>query len=63
MTAHTEKIITDCMDLLAGIDPESRAEISTKIFLEYCIYQDQSENNKRLAAARESSGHGRRWNQ
>lgn len=35
--------------LLEDLEPNQQSEIAAQLFLEYCIYQDQCENTKRLA--------------
>lgn len=41
--------LTVFKELLSNYDTNDQAEISAQLFLEYCIYQDQCANTKRLA--------------
>jgi chemotaxis regulatin CheY-phosphate phosphatase CheZ len=49
MSDNYKNVLNDCRKLFDGIDPNRRAELIAQLFQEYCIYQDQSENIKRLA--------------
>ena len=49
MNKKNEDTITGCKALFKGMDSSQQAEIAAQLFLEYCVYQDQSENTKRLA--------------
>lgn len=49
MTDKNGDIYNDCRALLKDLDANQQAEIAAQLFLEYCIYQDQCENTKRLA--------------
>ena len=49
MSANPQTIVNDCRALFEGLDSNSQAEVSAQLFLDYCIYQDQCENIRRLA--------------
>ncbi|MBN1627298.1 MAG: protein phosphatase CheZ [Deltaproteobacteria bacterium] len=49
MDEKHEKITNDCRAFLKDLDSNQQAEIAAQLFLEYCVYQDQCENTKRLA--------------
>jgi chemotaxis regulatin CheY-phosphate phosphatase CheZ len=49
MLENNDNITSECKKFLKGLDPSKQAEITAQLFLEYCIYQDQFENIKRLA--------------
>ena len=49
MSANPKTIINDCRALFEGLDSNSQAEVSAQLFLDYCVYQDQCENIRRLA--------------
>jgi len=49
MNEQNENIIADCKALFKNMDSNQQAELAAQLFLEYCIYQDQYENTKRLA--------------
>lgn len=42
-------IINDFRDKFNALNSNQQAEIAAQLFLDYCIYQDQCENTKRLA--------------
>jgi chemotaxis regulatin CheY-phosphate phosphatase CheZ len=42
-------MIAECRKLFDQVDSNQQAEVAAQLFLEYCIYQDQCENTKRLA--------------
>ncbi len=46
---NTQTALSDFKELLNGYDQNHQVEISAQLFLEYCIYQEQCENTKRLA--------------
>ena len=49
MCENRENIMNACKALFEGLDSNRQAEVSAQLFLEYCVYQDQCENTKRLA--------------
>ena len=49
MNEQNENIIADCKALFKNMDSNQQAELAAQLFLEYCVYQDQYENTKRLA--------------
>jgi chemotaxis regulatin CheY-phosphate phosphatase CheZ len=49
MNGKNEDVISGFKSLFKDLDPNQQAEIAAQLFLEYCIYQDQCENTKRLA--------------
>lgn len=49
MKVNRENIICNFKELFEGLDSDNQAEVAAQLFLEYCVYQDQDENNKRLA--------------
>ncbi len=49
MFENRETIMHDCKELFEDLDSNRQAEVSAQLFLEYCVYQDQCENTKRLA--------------
>jgi len=49
MSEKHDDIINDCKALFKDLDSNHQAETAAQLFLEYCVYQDQCENTKRLA--------------
>ena len=49
MTDKNSDIYNNSRALLNNLDTNQQAEIAAQLFLEYCVYQDQCENTKRLA--------------
>ncbi len=49
MCENRESIMNACKALIEGLDSNRQTEVSAQLFLEYCVYQDQCENTKRLA--------------
>jgi len=49
MCENRESIMNACKALFEGLDSNRQTEVSAQLFLEYCVYQDQCENTKRLA--------------
>ena len=49
MDEKYNEILNDCKALFKDQDSNQQAEIAAQLFLEYCVYQDQCENTKRLA--------------
>jgi chemotaxis regulatin CheY-phosphate phosphatase CheZ len=49
MFENRETITHDCKQFFEELDPNQQAEMSAQLFLEYCVYQDQCENTRRLA--------------
>jgi chemotaxis regulatin CheY-phosphate phosphatase CheZ len=49
MDNKKEDVITGFKSLFLDLDSNQQAEIAAQLFLEYCVYQDQCENTKRLA--------------
>jgi chemotaxis regulatin CheY-phosphate phosphatase CheZ len=49
MDGNRQNTITEFKTLFRHLDSNQQAEISAQLFLEYCVYQDQCENTKRLA--------------
>jgi chemotaxis regulatin CheY-phosphate phosphatase CheZ len=49
MPVNNGEMHKECRALLKDLDTNRQAEISAQLFLEYCVYQDQCENTKRLA--------------
>jgi chemotaxis regulatin CheY-phosphate phosphatase CheZ len=49
MFENQQNIINEFKKLFKDIDTNQQADIAAQLFLEYCIYQDQCENTKRLA--------------
>jgi chemotaxis regulatin CheY-phosphate phosphatase CheZ len=49
MDGNRQNTITEFKTLLRYLDSNQQAEISAQLFLEYCVYQDQCENTRRLA--------------
>ncbi|MGB5159465.1 protein phosphatase CheZ [Desulfobacterium sp. N47] len=49
MHGNNQIIIEDYKNLFKDLDSNRQTEIAAQLFLEYCVYQDQCENTKRLA--------------
>jgi len=49
MYEKNNNIIDEYEKLIKDLDSNQKSELAAQLFLEYCIYQDQSENVKRLA--------------
>ena len=49
MDGNRQNTITEFKTLFRYLDSNQQAEISAQLFLEYCVYQDQCENTRRLA--------------
>lgn len=49
MNEKHDDIMNDCRALFKDLDSNHQAETAAQLFLEYCVYQDQCENTKRLA--------------
>ena len=49
MAENQEDIIQSTRMLLKDLDTNQQTEIAAQLFLEYCVYQDQCENTRRLA--------------
>ncbi|RPH50700.1 MAG: hypothetical protein EHM85_09465 [Desulfobacteraceae bacterium] len=49
MYGNHQKIINDYKKLFEALDSNQQTEVAAQLFLEYCVYQDQCENTKRLA--------------
>jgi chemotaxis regulatin CheY-phosphate phosphatase CheZ len=49
MDENNQNIINEFQTLFKNIDSNMQSDIAAKLFLEYCVYQDQCENTKRLA--------------
>jgi chemotaxis regulatin CheY-phosphate phosphatase CheZ len=49
MESNRQTSITDFRTLFRHLDSNQQAEVAAQLFLEYCVYQDQCENTKRLA--------------
>jgi len=49
MEGNRQTSITEFRTLFRHLDSNQQAEVSAQLFLEYCVYQDQCENTRRLA--------------
>jgi chemotaxis regulatin CheY-phosphate phosphatase CheZ len=49
MNGNRQNTVNEFKTLFANLDSNQQSEISVQLFLEYCIYQDQCENTRRLA--------------
>jgi chemotaxis regulatin CheY-phosphate phosphatase CheZ len=49
MNGKRQNTVNEFKTLFANLDSNQQAEISAQLFLQYCIYQDQCENTRRLA--------------
>jgi len=49
MNGDNKDIMTGCKEFFKDLDSNQQAELAAQLFLEYCVYQDQCENTKRLA--------------